>query len=379
MKTTIPLGRWFGTPVGMNWSVLLTIAFVAQAMALSALPSAVPGQSTGLYWGAGTGIAVVFLLGLLAHELAHAVVARRRGVRVERITLWLLGGATVIGDQAPDARTELRIAAAGPLTSLAVGGLFVFGTVIADHVGAFPMLTASLSWLGIANLLLAAFNLLPAAPLDGGRVLHALLWRRGGDRRRASTTVGTAGRLLGVLLLALGLVEILFGGLLAGLWLTLVGWYLIAAATAESSTAVLREQLTGLTVRDVMSEPTVAPAWLTVDAFLERIARHASRRAFPVVDFNGRPCGVVSLRDLASLTADARMNTRVADAGRPLARTKVVGPDAPLLDVLTAGRIRSDDLILVVEDGLLVGVVTDVDVARTVELAALRHRPAAPH
>jgi Zn-dependent protease/predicted transcriptional regulator len=376
MRTTIPLGRWAGIPVGLNWTVLLTIAFIAQAMALSALPAAVPRQPTAAYWGAGVAVGVVFLAALLAHELAHAVIARRHGVRVERITLWLLGGTTVISDQAPSAKTELRIAAAGPLTSLAAGGVFILLGLAAGQFGSPELVIASLGWLGGANILLAAFNLLPAAPLDGGRLLHAVLWRRSGDRRRATAAVAVAGRGLGMMLVALGMVQLLFGGLLAGMWLGLVGWYLTTAASAEQTGSLLREQLAGVTVRDVMDEPLVAPSWLTVEAFLDRVASYAGRRAFPVVDFTNHPCGVLTLRDLVRLTPQQRLNTRVADVCRPLAQIPVAAPDDLLLDVLAGRRARSD-LILVVDHDQLVGVVTSTDIARVMELAALRRTP--PH
>lgn len=374
MRTTIPLGRWAGIPVGLNWSALLTIAFIAQAMALSALPATVPNRPTGAYWGAGVAIAAVFLLALLAHELAHAVVARRRGMRVERITLWLLGGATVIDDQAPpSAGTELRVAAAGPLASLAAGGVFVLLGLGAGRIGASDLLTASLGWLGWTNLLLAAFNLLPAVPLDGGRLLHAVLWRHSGDRERATVVAAAAGHGLGLLMLVLGVAQMLFGGLLAGVWLGLVGWYLVVAASAERRGARLRDELAGVTVRDVMDEPIVAPSWWTVETFLDRVARYAGRRAFPVVDFTSHPCGVLTLRDLTRLTFDERLNSRVADVCRPLAKVTVAAPDDQLIDVLTA---RSDPILVVAHDQL-VGVVTAGDINRIVELAALRRVP--PH
>ncbi len=281
MTTTFRLGRWAGIPVGAHWTVLLTIAFIAQTTALLVLPSTAPGYPVAAYWAAGVVIAVVFLASLLAHELAHAVVARRRGVRVDRITLWLLGGATTIEDQAPTPGTELRVTLAGPLVSLATGGVFVLAGFAAGSVHWAALVVAGLSWLGGVNLVLAAFNLLPAAPLDGGRVLHALVWRFTGNRDRATAVACGSGRILGSVTLALGVIEIVLGGLLAGLWLALLGWYLTAAANGERSNDQLRRGLDGVTVRDVMSPATVAPSWLTVDAFVERIGRHAGQRAFP--------------------------------------------------------------------------------------------------
>lgn len=375
MKASIPLGRWAGVAVGAHWSVLVTVGLIAEMMATGGLPAAAPGYPAAVYWLAGIAVAVLFILCLLLHELAHAIVARRYRMDIERITLWLLGGATQLTADPPTPKIELRITLAGPLTSIGLGGLSYAAAAGATALSAPHLVIAGVAWLTLVNLVLGVFNLLPGQPLDGGRVLHALLWRHTGDRRRATVIAGRAGSALGVVLVVVGFVEMLTSSLAGGLWLALVGWFLVGSAGAETSRATLRGELAGIRVREVMTEhPVTAPGWLTVDAFADRIAEHAHARVFPVLDFDGRPSGLVSLPDLIRLTADQRAVRTVGSVARPMSGVRVVGPDEPLVTALERGRPRAaDDVLLVIEAGRLVGLVDSADINRAIELASLRH------
>jgi Zn-dependent protease len=194
MKQTVPLGRVAGIPVGMHWSVLVMVIMIGWLLGVQILPGTTPGQPAAVYWAVAVPCAVTFMAALLAHELAHSLVARRHGVPVTSITLWALGGISELGGEPPTARADLRIAAAGPATSLAAGLIFG-GLAAAVRAGGGPgIAVAALGWLAAVNVLLAAFNLLPGAPLDGGRILRAVLWRRTGDRMRAAQSAAAAGR-----------------------------------------------------------------------------------------------------------------------------------------------------------------------------------------
>src|SRR5256714_7596844 len=186
MTDSLSLGRIAGIRVGLNWSLVVVIALIAWTLATGSFPSAAPGQGAGAYWAAGLVAAVLFLASLLAHELAHSVVAQRLGVRVEGITLWLFGGVSRLSGDVRSSRAEALIAVVGPITSLVLAGLFfLVGAGVSAGYG--PGLAATTAgWLGTINIILAVFNLLPAFPLDGGRVLRALLWGRTGDRIRAT-------------------------------------------------------------------------------------------------------------------------------------------------------------------------------------------------
>ncbi|TNC21834.1 site-2 protease family protein [Amycolatopsis alkalitolerans] len=372
-SSSLPLGRFAGIGVRAHWSVAIVLALLSWMLAAEVLPAAAPGHQAVAYWATAIVTAVCFLASLLAHELMHAVRARRYGMTVKSITLWMLGGMTELDGNPPSPKADLWIALSGPLVSLAIGGAGYGGAVLAaGHLPA--LIVTGLSWLGLTNLLLGVFNLLPGAPLDGGRVLRALVWKRTRDRARAAAVAAKTGQVLGGLLIALGFAEVLLLGSLGGLWLGLVGWFLIGAAQMDVNAGLMREQLGGITVRDIMDpHPPVAPGWWTVAAFVEQAAGQARKRVFPVTSFDGRPEGVVSLRELARLTAQQRLVTRVSDAGHPARH--IARPGDRVLDLLSTGGLRSaDDLVLVVEHGTLAGTVGLDDITRALELAALGGR-----
>jgi Zn-dependent protease len=318
------LGRIGGIRVGVNWSVLVVFWLISWSLAAVVLPRQAPGRPSSVYCAAGLATAALFFASLLAHELGHAFVARRAGRRVEGITLWLFGGVARLRGEAENPGAELRIAGVGPLVSLAVAAVSGLLALGADVVGASPLLVAALAWLAWINGMLALFNLIPAAPLDGGRVLRAVAWRRTGDRLRATTIAARAGRVFGYVLIGLGLVRFAFQGNFGGLWLVFLGWFLLSAARAEETSARLREALAGIRVRDVMTpDPVVGPGWYTVDAFLEEFVLRHRCSAFPVRSFDGDLVGLVPLARLKRVPADQRARTRVSDVACPLAEVPV--------------------------------------------------------
>lgn len=369
--TSVPLGRFAGIPVGANWSVLIVLALIADLLAVDVLPRQAPGQSAFWYWGTGLVAAICFLASLLAHELAHSLLARRYGLKVKRITLWMLGGAAELEGEPPTPRADLVIAVVGPLTSLVLGGV-CWGAAWLTEPALPALAVLGLSWIGVTNVLLAIFNLLPGAPLDGGRVLRALLWKRGGDRARANAAAARAGQGLGLLLMIAGVAQSLVLGSLGGLWLAFIGWFLIFAARRELAGGVAREHLAGVRLRDVMDpHPPIAPGWWTVEAFLDHTAGASRVRVFPVTSFEGAPLGVVSLGELTRLPGQARLTRRVGDVARKPPRVVVADAGELVIDVLTRVVLRPGrDLILVAEGGRLAGVIGPDDIARTLELAA---------
>lgn len=253
MRASFRLGRIAGVPVGVNWSVLVIFLLIAWALSASQFPRAYPGHSTPAYVAAGLAAAVVFFLGLLAHEVAHAVIAKRNGIEVEGITLWLFGGVSELKGEAKDPGAELRIAGVGPLVSLLIGLFFAAIAVVLTVAGAHGLLLGALAWLAGINVLLAIFNVLPAAPLDGGRLLRAAVWKATGDRTKASVVAARAGWILGAVLIGLGLWQFLVGAGVGGLWLALIGWFLIGAAGMEERQARMGSALRGVRVADVMT------------------------------------------------------------------------------------------------------------------------------
>jgi Zn-dependent protease len=231
MNPTVFLGRIAGIRIGVNWSWLVIFGLITWSLESTVFPDQDPHLTKTTYVVMGLVAAFLFIASLLLHELGHALVARREGIEIDGITLWLFGGVTRFKGTFGSPGSEFRIAIAGPLVSLALGGLSVgVALLVRDPV---PVQGVA-AWLGYSNLLLFVFNMLPASPLDGGRVLHALVWRTKHDYGRATRVATGSGRALGYLLIAGGVALLFTRDTSGGIWLALVGWFLVQAATAES-------------------------------------------------------------------------------------------------------------------------------------------------
>lgn len=366
MKPTIRLGRIAGVEIGANWSWLLVVALIVWSLAGGVFPATNPGLGDATYVAMALAATVLFFASLLAHELGHALQARREGMAIAGITLWVFGGVAQFSGRFPSAGAELRIAGAGPLVSLALGVLFVLLALVAP-LGA--EIDAVVFWLGQINLTLLAFNLLPALPLDGGRILRALLWRRRGDFRAATRTAAALGRAFGQVLIGGGLALVIFVGAFGGVWLAFIGWFLLGAAEAEARAAELGPDTVAgrLTVADVLvRDPVSVPPELTLDRFVDEVFLGHRHTAYPVVE-DGRPVGLITFRDALAVPRDAWSRTRVADAMAATDRVPVFGPEARLVDVLPLLAEDRRHRGLVHEDGRFAGLVSITDVARVLE------------
>lgn len=374
MREAIPLGRIAGFPVKVHWSVIVILWLFTWSLA-STLPGTVKGYSHLAYWLAGACGALVLLASLVAHELAHAVVARRMGVSVGDVTLWLFGGVTTLQGEAKTPKAAFRIAFAGPATSLALSAIFAGLAIAFDAVHATAIAVSVAWWLATINLLLGLFNLLPGAPLDGGRVVRAYLWRRHGDSVRAAVGAAHAGRVVGIILITLGLAEFLAGGLIGGVWLAFIGWFIFTAARDEEMQITTRQALAGLRVADAMTaNPHTAPGSLTVEDFIQRYVLGDRHSAYPVADRDGSTMGLVTLRQLRELAPNRRTTTSVREIAVPLHSVPTAAPLEPLsalIDRLAAAGHGSR--ALVIDGGRVVGIVTPSDLARLIDVYRLAH------
>ena len=377
MEETIRLGRVRGIPVGLNWSLLVIFGLVVLGLAGGRLPLVYPGYDAGVYLLAAVVVGLLFFGSILAHELGHALLAQRKGVEVEGITLWLFGGVARFATEPRTPSDELRIAGIGPLISLLAGGLFALLALGLGAAGADELVIGTVSWLALINVVLAAFNLIPAAPLDGGRILRAWLWRRTGDRQQAGVSAARAGRVLGLTLIGLGILEVALGVGIGGLWFILIGFFILTAARAEETHA----RLQGLRVRDVMTpEPVTAPDWLTVQAVIDDYVFVNRCSTFPLRGFDGAVSGIVTLRAIKRVPAERRADTRVRDIACPIEQVPVCAPEDDLAEVLPRlGGGCSDGRALVFANGELVGIVSPTDLARINNLADLRRARREPH
>ncbi|AKN17858.1 hypothetical protein MHAE_06939 [Mycobacterium haemophilum DSM 44634] len=371
----IPMGRIAGLPVSVDWSVMVILWLFTWSLATT-LPATVPGYSKEAYWLAGACGALILLGSLLAHELTHAILARRAGIKVFNVTLWLFGGVTRLGGEAKTPKEAFRIAASGPLTSLALAA--IFGGV-AYGLGELRIAHIAVGvtwWLAGINLLLGLFNLLPGAPLDGGRVLKAYLWRRHGDSVRAAVGAARAGRILAFLLIALGLVEFLAGVLIGGVWLAFVGWFIFAASREEEAQVTTRQAIAGVQVADVMTaHPHTAPADITVEDFIQRYLLGDRHSAYPIADRDGSIIGLITLTQLRGIAPSQRAGTLVREAAIPLSRVPTAIPHEPLTALLERVGSPADNRALVVDAGRLVGIVTASDLSRLVDVYRLASPP----
>jgi Zn-dependent protease/CBS domain-containing protein len=382
MNETLRLGHVAGVRIGVNWTVLVIFTLVLLGLAGGRFPLTHPGHEPWAYAVAGTVAAVAFFLSLLAHELSHAIVAQRHGIEVDGIVLWLFGGVARLRSEAQDPETDLKVAGVGPLVSLALGAGFGALTLIAAGLGIGGLPLAVLGWLALINVILAVFNLVPATPLDGGRLLRAWLWKRRGDRLSAVVSAARAGRAFGFGLVGLGLVSLLVLPGLGGLWFVLIGWFIANAAGAEEQYAVANESLAGLRAHDVMTaDPITVPAGLSVAQLLDQYALRHRCSAFPVLGPDGRLLGLVTLNQVRELAPDRRGATSIDRIARPAAEVPWVEAQKQLPAVLDLMRDAADGRVLVHDGtGRLVGIISPTDVTRFVEISQLRPRqlPSAP-
>ncbi|HEX6759093.1 MAG TPA: site-2 protease family protein [Propionibacteriaceae bacterium] len=374
MRASISLGRIAGIKVGINASVFLILAILVGGLATGQLPAAFPGHSVAAYVIAAIIAAVLFMASLLAHELAHSVVARRNGIEVESIVLWLLGGVAQLRGEPRTPGADFRIAIVGPLTSLGLAIGFGLAAGGVAQLGTTGLTFGVLAYLAATNAMLAIFNLIPAAPLDGGRVLRAALWRWRGNRQAAAVSAARAGRFVGFALIALGVLQVVTGSGLNGIWLALIGWFVVSAATAEEQQARLGAQLGGLTVGQVMTAgPTVLDGNLTVGDFVAQLALTHPFSTYPIVDPQGRLTGLVTLNRVRAVPAELRATTRLREIACAPTEVPIARPEDPLGELLERMQGCADGRAVVVDEaGRVVGVVSPSDVARALQVADLR-------
>lgn len=374
MRATLSLGRWAGVPVGANAGVLVILLLVGLTLGIWHFPTLYPDRSVWSYIAAGAAAALLLMVSILVHELSHAVVARANGVPVERIVLWLFGGVSQLRGEPRTPGTDFAVAAVGPATSLALGGGFAVAAVGWVAVLGDGLVAATLGYLAGINVLLAVFNLIPAAPLDGGRVLRAALWWRTGDRGRAAVIAARAGRSFGVALILLGLAGVLLLAWFGGLWLALIGWFLMNAAMAEEQQVRVGQQLHGVRVRDVMSPPPVtASPGADVAAFIDDVVLHERFSTYPLVDAGGQLSGLVTLDRIRQVPPDRRATTSLRDIACPPGEVPTARPDESLVDLLPRLAGCADGRAVVVDgDERVQAVVSPRDIARVAALSDLR-------
>jgi Zn-dependent protease len=366
----VPIARLLGIEIRVSFTWAILVAIVTLLGAEQAAITA-PGLATPVRWLIGIAIALGFLVSVVIHELAHALVGRRYGVEAKVIVLGFVGGLAPLSIQASTPRRELSIALAGPLVSLALGGgllaVGVLDALVAPGLGA---LAGSLVVLGALNVLLAALSLLPGMPLDGGRVVRALAWARTADKDRAGAVTARVGRLLGFTVIGVGIAMALADLATEGLLVVALGWLLTTGARTLDRRLALERLLRGATVRDAMQP---AAAWvgpnLTVDTFADRYEGPEGVPAMPVVD-DDRVLGIIGRRRLQRLGRRRFGSTRAMDVMAVPPQTPVLAPDDPLWDALDVMNTGGLEGLAVAVEGRLTGMLTRDSVSEAVRLRA---------
>jgi Zn-dependent protease len=367
MGQGIRIGRIFGIQIALHPSWFVIFLIVTYTLAVGELPRTFRSWDEGLYWVVGGLISLLFFISVLAHELSHAVLARRFGLRVRDITLFIFGGAATLEGEASRPRDEALIAAAGPLTSLAIGAALI----ALDAAAGQEQLVAILGWLGFINISLGLFNLIPGFPMDGGRILRAIIWKIRGDRNAATRSAAGVGRLFGYLLIAAGIFLIFQGAnLFSGVWLALIGWFLSNAAESTVAQMGIEHALKGIKVRDVMESdpPSVTPNESVADLVNERLIR-GEHRSFVVRHDDGGLAGIVTLSDVRRMPRENWEAARVTDIMTRYADLATIGPDAKLETALKLLQEREvNQLPVVTDEGRTVaGLLTRAGILRLIE------------
>jgi Zn-dependent protease/CBS domain-containing protein len=331
METSIKLGRIWGIPIGLHWSLFVVFGLITWSLALGYFPEEYPSLSTPIYWLLGLITSILFFGSILLHELGHAIVALRNQVPVRGITLFIFGGVAQLEQEARSPGAEFRIAIAGPAVSLALAGLFESLWLLDQSI---PYLAAPSIWLARINLMLAAFNLIPGFPLDGGRVLRAIVWRWTGSLARATKVAAFTGQLAAFGFIGWGIFAMFSSNFFNGLWLVFIGWFLQNAAASSQAQTNLEELLRGITVGRVMSRDySKVPGTLSLSQLVEENVLAGGHRYF-LVGESGHVRGMVTLRDVTAVPQRKWQFVTTEQVMVPLKRLTHVQPDTGLMEAL---------------------------------------------
>lgn len=369
----ITLFRVFGIDIKIDISWTVIAALIAWSLAQGVFPQLYEGLETTTYWW----MAILAVIGLAAsiilHELAHSLVAIRYGTPVKSVTLFLLGGVAALENEPRSPRAELLIAIAGPAMSATLAVLF---RLLAAASSAEPALAGVLGYLGLLNTVLFIFNMLPAFPMDGGRVLRAVLWGSSGDFKRATRTASQSGKIFGATFMVMGVLFALLGALVGGMLWFLIGMFIRTAAAGAYSSLQVRDALENVTVRGLMTaDPESVPPDLPLDRFVaEQLFAHG-HDLFPVVE-GERVLGSVGLKEVKAVPRTDWPSRRTGEIMTPVRAELVIGPDAPALEALTQMQGQGLSRLLVVQQGRLAGIIALKDLIDLLTIKIALEQPA---
>jgi Zn-dependent protease len=357
MGNTFSLGKLFGIQFRLHYTWFIVFALVTVSLSTRYFPSVYPGWSHLVYWATGIITSLLFFSSVVAHELAHSLVAKANGIPVTSITLFIFGGIAQITKEAPKASTELIMAAAGPACSLIIGGLFTLLWVFTqDAPQQVPVMAI---WLAYVNGVLALFNLIPGFPLDGGRVFRSLLWRITGDYRRSTLIATQVGRGVGYLFILGGILVMVFlHDWFSGLWLAFIGWFLENAASTNYRQTRRHLELLGITASQVMtSNLPIIPSNTIINQLIKDNYFTGTHPLFMVAD-EGELKGILTMNNVKSVSRDNWDTTQVKEIMTPVNELKVAQPDQKAIGILEQMIENNIKQMSVVKEGRVIGLIT---------------------
>jgi Zn-dependent protease len=371
MRGSFKIGHIAGIEIGIHYTWIFALIFFSWIFAEGTFPELFPGWTTAAYWTSGIILAVLLFISVLIHELCHSLVAKNRGMKVNSIVLFIFGGVSNIDSEPGKAWVEFIMAGAGPLSSLILGGILygVYFALTASGQQNTPI-EVVVDYLANINIILAIFNIIPAFPLDGGRVLRAVIWGATRNLRKATMIAGNIGRFFGWLVILFGIAQFfginiggMQGNILNGIWLIFIGWFLVSAADHSMRELTMQQQLAGIRVKDVMDRsPECASPAISVESVVQEAFIQRGRRALPVCNESGL-LGIVTLADVKRVPQERWPNTPVQEimTRSPLLSVK---EDDDLNDALKVLAQNGLNQIPVIGNGHLVGLLSRADVLR---------------
>lgn len=370
LQNTFTLLRVAGVPIGVHYTWLFAAGLVAWSLAQGYFPGRYPGWDVPTYWIAGIVAALGLFTSVVLHELGHTLVALARGVKVKRITLWIFGGVAQMTEEVGSAIDDLLIGIAGPATSFALAAGFWAGTQVAPSGS---IVEAVLGYLAFVNAMLGGFNLVPGFPLDGGRVLRAIVWKATGSERRATQWASYAGQAVAYLLMFLGVSRLLGGDTLGGLWTAMIGMFLNGAAQSARRQQDVKERLGGVRVADLMDpRPPVVDPQTTLQEFVYLHMLRHGRRAVLVAGEDGRLQGLVTATDVKE-TPQPEWPATTLDRVMTRPPLKSVAPTSDVNDALRLLVEGDFNQVPVVAEGRVVGLLSRAAILRLIQLHETLH------
>src|SRR5437762_3776251 len=372
MKAQIKLFRIWGIQIGLHYSWLLIALLVTLSLA-GQFQATNPQWGANVVWVIAILTALLFFAAIVLHELSHAAIAKARGLPVKSITLFALGGVAQIEKEASDPKTEFWMGIVGPITSALIGGICLALAVLigwdptAHHQS--PQL-AMLVWLGIINIALAVFNMVPGFPLDGGRVLRAIVWWITGNAERATRIAATTGQAIAFVFIIVGLFRFFNGAGFGGLWLTFIGWFLLDAARSSYAQTEILKHLRGVRVRDVMTHNWPAiESGTNLQSFVDEYLLRSGHRNFAVQE-NGQVIGLITPHEVKDIERDRWQQMTVREAMRPLDRLHSIKPTTPVAEALEAMGREDVNQLVVLSNSHLDGIVSRGNILRLLQTRA---------